>query len=75
MPLLARLRQAAATDVPDFDASGRLAASLGRIGNIAPDGRLILGLDSRDLPESALPYGPDPYVVPAPCPYLDAGTR
>jgi DNA helicase II / ATP-dependent DNA helicase PcrA len=51
--------------VPDFDAADRLAASLGRIGNIASDGRPILGLDSRDLLEIALASGPDSYLVPA----------
>ncbi len=41
----------------------RLAASLGRIGNIASDGRPILGLDSRNLLEIALDSGPDSYLV------------
>src|SRR5215468_3304708 len=45
--------------VADFNAADRLAASLGRIGNIASDGRPILGLDSRDLLEVALESGPD----------------
>ncbi len=49
----------------DLDAAGRLSASLGRIGNIASDGRPILGLDSRDLLEVALESGPDTYLVPA----------
>jgi uncharacterized protein (TIGR00375 family) len=51
--------------VPDFGAADRLAASLARIGNIASDGRPILGLDSRDLLEVALQSGPDSYLVPA----------
>jgi uncharacterized protein (TIGR00375 family) len=51
--------------VPDFDAADRLAASLGRIGNIASDGRPILGLDSRDLLEVALESGPHSFLVPA----------
>src|SRR5260370_24170227 len=51
--------------VPDFDAADRLAASLGRIGNIASDGRPILGLDSRDLLEVALASGPHSFLVPA----------
>jgi DNA helicase-2/ATP-dependent DNA helicase PcrA len=51
--------------VPDFAAADRLAASLGRIGNIASDGRPILGLDSRDLLEIALASAPDSYLVPA----------
>ena len=49
----------------DLDATDRLAASLARIGNIASDGRPILGLDSRDLLEIALESGPDSYLVPA----------
>ncbi|HLJ72802.1 MAG TPA: UvrD-helicase domain-containing protein [Roseiarcus sp.] len=50
---------------PDFDSADRLASSLARIGNIASDGRPILGLDSRDLLEIALQSGPDSYLVPA----------
>lgn len=50
---------------PDLEAADRLAASLGRIGNIASDGRPILGLDSRDLLEIALESGPHSYLVPA----------
>ncbi len=49
----------------DFAGADRLAASLARIGNIASDGRPILGLDSRDLLEVALDSGPDTYLVPA----------
>ncbi len=49
----------------DLDSTDRLAASLARIGNIASDGRPILGLDSRDLLEIALESGPDSYLVPA----------
>jgi uncharacterized protein (TIGR00375 family) len=49
----------------DLDAADRLATSLGRIGNIASDGRPILGLDSRDLLEIALASGPHSYLVPA----------
>jgi uncharacterized protein (TIGR00375 family) len=50
---------------PDFDSADRLAASLARIGNIASDGRPILGLDARDLLEIALESGPESYLVPA----------
>src|SRR5579883_1602420 len=50
---------------PDFEAADRLAASLARIGNIASDGRPILGLDSRHLLEIALESGPHSYLVPA----------
>ncbi|MGH6929021.1 MAG: hypothetical protein ACREEV_11945, partial [Dongiaceae bacterium] len=51
--------------VPDFDAADRFAARLARIGNIASDGRPILGLDSRHLLEIALESSPDTYLVPA----------
>lgn len=50
---------------PDLDTVDRLAASLARIGNIASDGRPILGPDSRDLLEIALDSGPHAYLVPA----------
>src|SRR5215472_370737 len=49
----------------DFEAVDRLAATLGRIGNIASDGRPILGLDSRDLLEITLESGQHSYLVPA----------
>jgi len=42
-----------------------MSARLARIGNIASDGRPILGLDSRDLLEIALESGPHAYLVPA----------
>jgi PHP family Zn ribbon phosphoesterase len=50
---------------PDFATVDRLAARLAAIGNIASDGRPILGLDSRDLLEVTLESGPDAYLVPA----------
>ena len=50
---------------PDFDAVDRISARLARIGNIASDGRPILGLDSRDLLEIALESDPHAYLVPA----------
>ena len=55
---------------PDFATIDRLQASLARIGNIASDGRPILGLDSRDLLEITLASGPPgrpsgAYLVPA----------
>lgn len=50
---------------PDLAGADRLASRLARIGNIASDGRPILGLDSRDLLEIALESGPDSYLVPA----------
>ncbi len=50
---------------PDFATVDKLAAKLASIGNIASDGRPILGLDSRNLLETALESGPDAYLVPA----------
>jgi DNA helicase II / ATP-dependent DNA helicase PcrA len=51
--------------VPDFAAADRFVARLARIGNIASDGRPILGLDSRHLLEIVLESSPDAYLVPA----------
>lgn len=48
---------------PDLDAVDRVRAALGRIGNLAADGRPILGLDSRDLLEIALHSGC--HLIPA----------
>jgi DNA helicase-2/ATP-dependent DNA helicase PcrA len=50
---------------PDFPTVDRIAARLARIGNIAADGRPILGLDSHDLLEITLEASPDAYLVPA----------
>ena len=50
---------------PDLETAGRSRDRLGRIGNIASDGRPILGLDSRHLLEIVLESGPDAYLVPA----------
>src|SRR5437660_8998251 len=50
---------------PDLACAERIAARLARIGNIASDGRPILGLDSRDLLEITLDASPDAYLVPA----------
>src|SRR5262245_33924893 len=50
---------------PDFETVDRMSARLARIGNIASDGRPILGLDSHDLLEIALESGPHAYLVPA----------
>jgi ATP-dependent DNA helicase UvrD/PcrA len=51
--------------VPDLDAAERINRRLARIGNIASDGRPILGLDSRDLLEITLESDPGSYLVPA----------
>ncbi len=49
----------------DFEAAERLTNKLATIGNLASDGRPILGLDSRDLLEIALESGEHSYLVPA----------
>jgi DNA helicase II / ATP-dependent DNA helicase PcrA len=51
--------------VSDFATVDRIAERLARIGNIASDGRPILGLDSRDLLEITLESSPDAYFIPA----------
>jgi uncharacterized protein (TIGR00375 family) len=51
--------------VPDFTSAERINRRLAAIGNIASDGRPILGLDSRDLLEILLEEAPDGFLVPA----------
>ncbi|MTJ80546.1 MAG: AAA family ATPase [Telmatospirillum sp.] len=51
--------------LPGLDAADRLAGRLAAIGNIASDGRPILGLDSRDLLETTLESGAGSFLVPA----------
>jgi DNA helicase II / ATP-dependent DNA helicase PcrA len=48
---------------PSLEVSGAITASLAKIGNLAADGRPILGLDSRDLLEITLEAGG--YLIPA----------
>jgi DNA helicase-2/ATP-dependent DNA helicase PcrA len=50
---------------PGFEAADRITAALAKIGNLASDGRPILGLDSRDLLEITLEGGPGCFLVPA----------
>lgn len=50
---------------PDFGAADKIQSELAKIGNIASDGRPILGLDSRDLLEITLNAGPMSYLIPA----------
>jgi ATP-dependent DNA helicase UvrD/PcrA len=50
---------------PDLDAVAEITRRLARVGNLAADGRPILGLDPRDLLEIALAGGPDCHLVPA----------
>jgi len=51
--------------VPDMESARRISARLGRIGNLASDGRPILGLDSRDLLEIVLEAGQGSFLFPA----------
>lgn len=51
--------------VPSFNAAERICARLSSIGNLAADGRPILGLDSRDLLELCLEECEDVMFVPA----------
>ncbi|MBU0664707.1 MAG: endonuclease Q family protein [Proteobacteria bacterium] len=51
--------------VPDFTSAGRINETLATIGNLAADGRPILGLDSRDLLEIVLDKAPGGFLVPA----------
>jgi uncharacterized protein (TIGR00375 family) len=50
---------------PDIDAAKRISAALGSIGNIASDGRPILGLDAKELLKIVLDASPEAMVVPA----------
>jgi uncharacterized protein (TIGR00375 family) len=51
--------------VPDFASAERINDVLATIGNLAADGRPVLGLDSRDLLEIVLEKAPDGFLVPA----------
>ena len=50
---------------PSFETAARISSQLGRRGNIASDGRPILGLDARDVLDIALASSPDTFLVPA----------
>ena len=50
---------------PDLASADRMIARLARIGNLASDGRPILGLNSRDLLEICLSGGDGCYLIPA----------
>jgi uncharacterized protein (TIGR00375 family) len=50
---------------PDFESVRQINATLTTLGNIASDGRPILGLDSRDLLEILLEKAPHGFLVPA----------
>lgn len=51
--------------MPDLDTADRFRKRLGTVGNLASDGRPIMGLDSRNLLEMVLESGPGAYLVPA----------
>jgi len=50
---------------PDLASADRMVGRLARIGNLASDGRPILGLKSRDLLEICLSAGEGCYLIPA----------
>ncbi len=50
---------------PSLDTALEITGRLEAIGNIASDGRPILGLDSRNLLEIVLESSPDAFLVPA----------
>ena len=51
--------------VPDLKTATNFREKLDAIGNIKPDGRPILGLDSRNLLEIVLESGENSYIIPA----------
>jgi superfamily I DNA/RNA helicase/PHP family Zn ribbon phosphoesterase len=50
---------------PTLEAAGKITAALAKVGNLASDGRPILGLESRHLLDITLNAGPGCYLVPA----------
>lgn len=50
---------------PDLASADRMVGRLARIGNLAADGRPILGLNSRNLLEICLSAGDGCYLIPA----------
>ena len=51
--------------MPSLDAAARLNVKLAQVGNLASDGRPILGLDARDLLEMVLETDDAAFLVPA----------
>ena len=51
--------------LPDLAAAEKLSQRLGRLGNVASDGRPILGLDAKFLLELVLEIDPRSLVIPA----------
>lgn len=50
---------------PDRTTARKIITKLAKIGNLAADGRPILGMDSRELLEITLEAGEDAYLIPA----------
>jgi len=50
---------------PGFEIVEKINSELSSIGNLASDGRPILGLDARDLVKIVMDISPDCFVVPA----------
>jgi uncharacterized protein (TIGR00375 family) len=50
---------------PDLDTAKHINAALSKIGNLAADGRPILGMDAKDLLRIVLDASPQSMVVPA----------
>jgi uncharacterized protein (TIGR00375 family) len=50
---------------PDIETAKKISARLGEIGNLASDGRPILGLPSRDLLEIVLETSENAHLIPA----------
>ncbi len=51
--------------MPDMEKAEVFSKKLGELGNVASDGRPILGLDSRDVLEIVLECSSDAFLVPA----------
>ena len=51
--------------MPSIEAAERLCTKLEQVGNLASDGRPILGLDSRNLLEMVLETDPRAFLIPA----------
>ena len=51
--------------VPDLGQAAQIGSALSRIGNIAADGRPILGLDAKELLRITIDVAPDALFVPA----------
>ncbi|MGL1861580.1 MAG: UvrD-helicase domain-containing protein [Pseudodesulfovibrio sp.] len=51
--------------MPNLDSVKRFNEKLGQVGNLASDGRPIVGLDSRDLLDMVLECHPQAFLVPA----------